>query len=376
MLNIAIDCRMVRHSGIGTYIRNIVPRVIESLRSRQIQFHLIGNPASLAEDGLDREGVNLIEDSSGIYSLQEQVSLLLKLPKSLDLLWVPHYNIPILFRGRLLVTVHDACHLAVEQYSKNVFRRWYSKGLYGAIRRKATAVITVSQFSAREIVKYSKISPEHIVCIHNGVDESWRVVKTAAVVKEGSPYFVFVGNLKPHKNLARLISAFSHLTGVLPHNLVLVGRSEGFIVGDEISKQLAVKLGSRVQFTGHIGEFELRQLLANADGLVFPSLYEGFGLPALEAMAAGCPVIASRTTSLPEVCGNAALYVDPLDEHDIAEKMRRLGTSKELGEELRAKGYARVRQFSWQSAVSKTIEVLDRVLIEKASTASQSIQIN
>lgn len=374
MHNVAIDCRMIRHSGIGTYIRNIVPRVIELLHSQRIKFHLIGNPITLEEDGLAREGVNIVTDNSGIYSLKEQVSLVLKMPKKVDLLWMPHYNIPIFFRGKLLVTVHDACHLAVADYNRYFFRRWYSKGLFEVIRRNATAVITVSQFSAREITKYSQISADQIICIHNGVDDSWRNVKAPTNSGNSTPYFVFVGNVKPHKNLPRLISAFSRLTDILPHNLILVGKNNGFIVGDETSKQLAAKLRNRVRFTGLVNELDLRHLLANADGLVFPSLYEGFGLPALEAMAVGCPVIASQTTSLPEVCGDAALYVDPLDEQDIAEKMHRLGESKVLGEELRVRGYARAKAFTWQASACRTVEILDRILMERVPIATQSIE--
>lgn len=376
MHNVAIDCRMVRHSGIGTYIRNIVPRVVESLKSRRIKFHLVGNPNTLEEEGLALEGVNLIADTSEIYSINEQVNLVIKMPKKLDLLWVPHYNIPILFRGKILVTVHDACHLAVADYNRYFFRRWYSKCLFEVIRRNATAVITVSHFSAREIAKYSQISPDRIICIHNGVDDSWRTTKAIVRTSERTPYFVYVGNIKPHKNLLRLISAFSRLTEILPHNLILVGRTDGFIVGDETSKLLAAKLKNRVRYTGLVSEFELRQLLANADGLVFPSLYEGFGLPALEAMAIGCPVIASQTTALPEVCGNAALYVDPLDEKDIAEKMRRLGESKELGEELRMRGIVQANKFTWQTSACRTVEVLDRILMERVTIATQPIETN
>lgn len=360
---------MIRHSGIGTYIRNIVPRVIDSLHSRDVIFHLLGSRKLLEEEGLGCAGVNLIEETSGIYSLTEQVSVIRCIPKNLDLLWVPHYNIPILYRGKLLVTVHDVCHLAVAEYNRRFIPRWYSRGMFKAISKNAAAVITVSQFSAHEITEYSGISPDQIVVIHNGVDDIWRTGGGNRRSGERIPYFVFVGNVKPHKNLARLISAFTRLIDILPHDLVVVGRNEGFIIGDEKSRRLAAQLQDRVRFTGYMSEPDLLDLLTHAEALIFPSLYEGFGLPVLEAMAVGCPVIAARASALPEVCGDAVLYVDPFDEQDIAGKMRQLSENKALASDLRIRGRARAMQFSWQASAHKTVAVLERVVAGRTPIA-------
>lgn len=367
---------MVRHSGIGTYVRNIVPRIIESLRVREVKFHLIGNAVTLREEGLANNGVNVVEEISRIYSVKEQISLVRKLPKNLDLLWVPHYNIPILFRGKLLVTVHDTCHLAVAEYRRHLIKRWYAKGMLEAIARKASAVITVSQFSAGEIIKHSRISPDKVACIHNGVDDSWRSTGSFIDVVNDAPYFVFVGNLKPHKNLIRLITAFSRLNDALPHRLVVVGKKEGFIVGDDELNRLNAKLLKRVEFTGQISDSALRKVMANAVALVFPSIYEGFGLPALEAMALGCPVIAARSTALPEVCGDAALYFDPFNEQDIAETIRSLAQSNELVAELRAKGRARAMRFSWEQSARETVEVMERVVNYRLSPVGSRLEMS
>ena len=177
-----------------------------------------------------------------------------------------------------------------------------------------------------------------------------------------NPYFLYVGNIKPHKNLGTLIRAFNSLVEDFPYDLVLVGKREGFITGDSATILRAGEQSGRVHFTDHVDDGVLKQYMAHAEALVFPSLYEGFGLPPLEAMAAGCPVIASSAASIPEICGDAALYCDPHSSEDIAGKIRLLAGDVTLRNELRRKGVKHAKQFTWDSCIIETCRVVDGLL--------------
>ncbi len=195
--------------------------------------------------------------------------------------------------------------------------------------------------------------------IHNGVDASWFAVELSQR-PHPKPYFLCVGNIKPHKNLKRLLEAFGAIRGQISHDLLLVGRKEGFLTGDREVQESAARFGDRVQFTGEVPLDRLRQYFAHAEALVFPSLYEGFGMPPLEAMALGCPTVVSSAASIPEVCGEATLYFDPFDTKDMALKMLRLVREKDLRAELVAKGKIRAKAFSWETCAGQTSGLLDQ----------------
>jgi glycosyltransferase involved in cell wall biosynthesis len=194
------------------------------------------------------------------------------------------------------------------------------------------------------------------------VDESWFDIRKTQNPHE-KPFLLYVGNVKPHKNLSGLIRAFALIADQTNHDLLIVGKKEGFITGDETSSVEGAKLEGRVRFTGHVSDASLRQYVAHAEVLVFPSLYEGFGLPPLEAMAAGCPVIASGVASLPEICGDAALYCNPYQPRDIASKILELLADDELRRALKLKGSARARKFTWETCVQETCTVIEGLLL-------------
>lgn len=297
-----------------------------------------------------------MEFRSRVYGVSEQIEFF-SLRNSFSLFWSPHYNVPIAYRGKLLVTIHDLNHLHLKAWHK----RAYAELMFGIAKRRAGAILANSEFTANEIVSRLGVERKRIVVTTLGVDEFW-YAKESSQSPHPKPYLLYVGNVKPHKNLVRLLEAFKTLSAQMPHDLVIAGQTDGFITGDEIVKQRARDLGDRVRFTGAIEDTELKRWYAHAALLVFPSLYEGFGLPSLEAMACGCPVTAARASAVPEVCGEAALYFDPYDITDMSSKIRRAIEDNVLREELRARGAERARLFRWESCADTTAEVVRELM--------------
>lgn len=315
--HITIDARMVRISGIGTYIEEIVPRVIALWRDAS--FTILGDQDVLVHTIPPSPRVRFRALDAKIYSIREQLALVRAVPRETSLLWVPHYNIPLLYRGAIAVTVHDVFHLAFPDESR--LKRWYATAMFGAVVRRARLVMCDSQFTAGELARLAG-SPATLAVVHLGVSSRWsRLGRRTA--PPAAPYFLAVGNVKPHKNLKRLVQAFELVASAVPHRLVIVGRREGLITSDREVEALAERLGDRVQFTGYVGREQLEKYVAGCAALIQPSLYEGFGLPPLEAMAAGRPAAVARAGSLPEVCGPEADYFDPLDIGDIAAALLR-----------------------------------------------------
>jgi len=358
-MNLAIDARMLNSSGIGTYLRNVLPRLLPLFRGGRVD--LVGDPAELSRHPWAcRDTVSVVDCRSPIFSLDEQLRLPRLIRGDTGLFWSPQFNIPLLFRGRLLVTIHDVMHLAIPRYMPGAHKRLYARALLAAVRLKADAVICNSRFTADELMRLVGVQASRIEVVHLGVDEAWFSIDKGTRPHE-RPYFVFVGNVKPHKNIAGLIRAFREVSERIPHDLLIVGKKEGFVTGDRSVESEAAALGGRVTFTGLVDDALLRRYVACAEALVLPSFYEGFGLPPLEAMACGCPVVVTASASLPEVCGDAALYCDPNDVADIAAKMLLLVTNADLRAQLREKGAARARQFTWDRCARETLAVIERL---------------
>lgn len=353
-VRLTVDVRMANHSGIGTYVRNLVPLVLAARPDWDIT--LLGGPDRLTADGRH----SLVE--TDIYSIREQFVIPAHVPRGTDLLWIPHYNVPLAWRGRLLVTIHDVLPLIDPAIQRHGARRAYARVMFGAVRRRASAILCNSAFTRSEFVRTVGAPRRSPVVTHLGVHAGWFTVPRTVPAR---PYLLYVGNVKPHKNLGTLVRAFRRVSGKIPHDLVLLGKREGFrtSAGNIEAEAQDLVAAGRLRFAGHVDQDVAYAAVGGATALVTTSLYEGFGLPALEAMAAGCPCLVSRAASLPEVCGDAALYCDPSDETDVAARLLEITGSVQLRETLAERGQARARSFTWQRCAEQTLDTIESTLV-------------
>ena len=268
---------MVNASGIGTYIKNTLPKVITRIENSK--FYLLGRKEELEELNFNRfSNVKLIDFNAPIYSIKEQIIFPFKIPKNITLFWSPHYNFPVLYRGKLLVSVMDVGHIALKQINFELRKKFYSFFMFNQIAQRAKSIMYISDFTKSEFNKYvGKPKNSEFVTLL-GVDKEWFNIKTRKAL-HSFPYLLYVGNVKPHKNLKILIEAYEKICNKIQLKLVIVGKKEGFITSDKSLFDKSDKIGNEIIFTGEVTDSQLKQYFKQAKLFVFPSLYEGFGLP-------------------------------------------------------------------------------------------------
>ena len=360
MTRLVIDARLAGHSGIGTYLREMLPRVVPPLAAWQ--------PVILAPSAQAGALARQIGPEARIRPwdvVPLSVADLVRTPPDTgprDLLWTPHFNVPLRRAGALAVTLHDILPVTapalVGRGRALPVRAWLH-----AIRSRARVVFCVSDFTRREVLRHCALDPARLHVTALGVDPAWLAAGAAAPAAEaGPPTMIFVGLLKPHKNVLRLLKAFAQVRDRIPHRLVLVARHRDVRSIDRAALSLAQAMPDRVELVQDLPVAALVARVAQAQFAVQPSLHEGFGLPALEAMAAGVPVLAGRAGALPEVCGDAALYCDPASEEDIARGLVALAGDAPLRARLARDGRERAKTFSWDACAAATAQALDAAL--------------
>ena len=367
-MRIAIDARKLHDFGIGTYVRNLVRGLART--DREHSYVLLCRPGDVPfVRELGPQFEPLIE-RSGNYSVREQFSVPLALRRArVQLFHAPHYVVSPLTSSPFVVTIHDCIHLRFPQYLPNRAAYYYARAMMTMAARRAHLVLTVSQASKDDILHFLKVPSSKVEVIYNAIDERLAAPPTAEEVSRvrerfllTSPFVLYAGNIKPHKNVDRLIEAFSIVRRRGVQDVKLL------IIGDEISKYPNLRrlvhryqLHHHVRFLGFVPDATLAVLYRLASVFVFPSLSEGFGLPPLEAMAAGTPVITSNVSSLPEVVGDAALLIDPMDAGAIADNIVRVLSDGALRADLVRRGLERAKAFSWDRSVARTREVYESI---------------
>jgi glycosyltransferase involved in cell wall biosynthesis len=367
-VRIGIDARKLHDFGIGTYIRNLLRQLAR--QDHDTEFVLLSRPDDRAFLAALGENFRPVAETAGNYSLSEQLRIPLALKREGVVLYhAPHYVLPPLVSCRSVVTIHDCIHLMFPQYLPNRLALQYARMSMALAAKRATRVLTVSESSKRDIIRFFGTAPEKIDVIYNAYDDRFGVEpreEDVTRVRERfqlqDEFVLYAGNVKPHKNLERLIDAFHLVRNRGLDQLKLV------MIGDDISHYAALRravhrhqLHKYVRLLGYVPEETLAVMYRLASVFVFPSLYEGFGLPPLEAMASGTPVVISNVSSLPEVAGDAAVLVDPHDPAAIADGIHNVLTDPALRAALRAKGLARARQFSWETSVRRVREIYREV---------------
>jgi glycosyltransferase involved in cell wall biosynthesis len=367
-MRIAIDARKLHDFGIGTYVQNLLRQLARlDADSEYVLFCRKEDRDALAALG---PNFRISVDSASPYSLREQASIPAHLMRErVDVYHSPHYVLPPLVPCRAVVTIHDCIHLMFPQYLPNRLAYAYAKMFMWWAAHRSARVLTVSEASKRDILHYFDIPGDKVTVIHNGLDERFRVPPPESEVHRvrerfqlHEQFILYAGNVKPHKNVERLIDAFHILhTNGFEHLKLL-------IIGSDISKYATLRraihthdLHKYVRFLGFVSDETLAALYRLAAVFVFPSLYEGFGFPPLEAMASGTPVVASNLSSLPEVLGDAALLVDPYDANAIADAIRRVLLDDALRRDLSARGLKKVQDYSWEEAARRVRQIYDEV---------------
>jgi glycosyltransferase involved in cell wall biosynthesis len=374
-VKIALDIRRMTEFGIGTYTRNVV-RALGRL-DRRTKYFLIGSPEKVKEIGAlpaNFHTVPLLAADTTAKGYFEFRTILKRL--NVDLVHIPHlFWLPRSLPCPYVMTVHDVLEHMSRSKGHSGLRRSLHYQLTRHVLRKAARIFAVSQFSKSEVEKLFGILPSHIEVVYNAIDERFlhghasnadrQLIAERYLVTY--PFLLYAGRISPHKNLVRIIEAFSALRGELEKE----GRFPDLkliIIGDDLSghpdlRRTVIRSGvhNDVRFFGFVPIDILRIFYDLAVAFIFPSLYEGFGLPPLEAMAHGTPVVTSNTSSLPEVVGTAAVLVNPENVFEIMRATHRVLVDQALRDKLKERGYERSKHFSWDESARRILKIYREV---------------
>ncbi len=288
-------------------------------------------------------------------SLWQQLRLPILMKKlKADLLWSP-CNIGPIFTGNHVISIHDTTPFAGPEWFSFPFRTYY-RFIFPLLGQRAIRVITPSTFSKQDIVRYGIAQEGNIKVIYGGVSSKFTHQEPSPY---DHPYILTVGSINPRKNISNLITSWGRIPANVKdgRRLVIAGGEENCYASENFGD-----IPDDITFTGYIPDEDLPSLYSGADAFIFPSLYEGFGLPPLEAMASGCPVITSNLSSMPEVCGDAAYYIDPESTESITDGIIKVLTDRDLREGLIRKGLERAKLLTWERSAEEHIKVFEGIL--------------
>ncbi len=381
-VKIAIDIRRMTEFGVGTYIRNVV-RTLGRL-DHETTYYLIGFPAKMQEIGPlppNFHSVPLIDPERTLKGFREFRTMVKRL--DCDLVHIPNlFSVPRALPCPYVMTVHDMLeHLSRARQQTGFWGAWHMQWTKRVLRG-AARIFAVSNFTKIEIEKLFGIPPGRIEVVYNAIDERFFHGHASEAEREmiaqryqvTYPFLLYAGRISPHKNVVRMIEAFSALKAELEKEQAFPDLKL-IIIGDDVSgnpdlRRTVIRSGVQndVRFLGFVPIEVLRTFYDQAKIFVFPSLYEGFGLPPLEAMAHGTPVVTSNVSSLPEVVGNAAVLVHPENSFEIMRALHRVLLDQPLREKMKERSYRQVTKFSWEKSVRRILDVYREVLSSTGKT--------
>lgn len=361
LLKLHIDGRMLYSSGIGRCLKEIVKELI--IADKNIKIYLYGKSEDyiryLKEYSIDDNDIIFREYNSPIYSIKEQLtgSCINLKDKSSDVFYYPHYNLPFIVHKNSVFNIHDFTQFKFPEYfGKNKVK--VAKIILSNAVKKAKKIIVVSKSTLGDFYRYFPDYKEKAEVVYNGVSKKFKVLedkekKDFQMKNKFGRYILFIGNNKPHKNIRGLIGSFIEIKKEFK-DFKLIIISKGFNLGQLKIKD---KIKDDIIILDSVTDDELVYYYNCAYMFVLPSYYEGFGLPAIEAMACGCPVITSDISSLPEVGGDAVLYINPYDDRSLTEGIRKIISDNSLRCRLMEKGIERAKIFSWRRTAEKYINI-------------------
>lgn len=373
---IAIDARFFgpRQKGLGRYCQKLVEN-LEKQDDGQNDYFILLTKENYNQYQPQKKNFHKLLADYRWYGFAEQVFFPRFLKKhAFDLVHFCHFNVPIFYRGNFVVTIHDLIlfhfptprNTTLNKYFY-FFKLWAYRMTITKAAKRALKIIAVSEFTKKDILKNLKgVDEGKILVTLEGCDskqdvscrDSEMVLGKCGIKK---PFLLYVGNAYPHKNLERLCLAFEEVGKRKPDlSLVLVGGNDFF--HERLKKYVRDRNMEKVVFSGHVSDRELDVIYKNAQLYVFPSLYEGFGLPPLEALNKGTPVVSSGRTSMPEVLGSAAIYFDPENIQSMTEAIEKILNDKKLADDLVELGGQRVEMFSWGKMAKDTLGVYEECL--------------
>lgn len=372
-MRIAIDGRMGHtRVGMGVYVRGLISHLgkVDKKNEYFIIVHKDRDASFIPkQQNFTKWATSISYENHLTRDLWEQVYLPWKLYKHrIDVYHGPNYVLPIFAKAGTVLTAYDMIVFATQKWYKPI-SQFRVQRLLRMSAKRAHKIITGSENSKLDIIEILGLPEEKVQVVYIGIDDVYRPINNKheldfVKAKYGitDRFILHVGSLNPRKNISRLIEAYKRLPlDILEeYQLVIVGK-RGWKSDEIFARVKELCLENRVVFTGFIEDNDLPLLMNAADLLAFPSLYEGFGIPPLEAMACGTPVIASNTSSIPEVVGDAALLFDPYNVEEMSAAMYRALTDGQLREKLRQKGFERVKKFSWEKTAQETLAVYEEV---------------
>lgn len=370
---IAIDARKIRDYGIGTYIRNLVRELSEL--DRENQYLLLTGPRGREVLHDLPENFRVVTQRAPVYSMRELVTVSWQLLKlDVDLFHATHYVLPAVVPCKAVVTIHDIIHLLYPEFLPNRLAFTYAMWMIRRSLQRGDRILTVSHNTRQDLMSYFKVGGQKIDVVYNGIESSFSqsldeedLARWMTNLGLEQPYVLFVGNPKPHKNLDSIVKAYARALELkdFPHRLVCVGDRSG-IEGKIRQRAEQLGISDRIVLLGHVAQEALPAIYQGAALFLYPTLYEGFGLPVIEAMASGVPVITSNTSSLKEIAAGYADLVSPLDIEGMAQTILQCLGDEEHATTLSKLGRQRALDFDWRRAAEDTLNIY-RQTLEKQS---------